>query len=112
MLRLMVIKVHLHSHHFTKINVGGINVTSSADTSSYTTYKKAIEELINAVNKGYKYSKLENDTTNNDKEHYLGSKVSIVSLGANANQIAQLSDYKGDNLKTKYTYDNGNAKVR
>ncbi|MFY1026897.1 hypothetical protein ACE4RU_03955, partial [Actinobacillus seminis] len=72
---------------FTAVKyVGGNNRTQS-------NFKGAIDELISAVNKGYKFAA---DINQNNDTYILGSTIKIVP-GAVANS------YLGKNLKTKFT---------
>ncbi|WP_249962484.1 YadA-like family protein [Histophilus somni] len=94
--------------------------TTTADSSitdnKIKTHKEAIEKLIEAVNKGYKYSADENDKVNTDKMHYLGSTININRLAdstttSGTTPTITMSEFTGKNLVTQYKYEGGNAKI-
>lgn len=74
------------------------------------TFKDAIDKNIEKINAGLKFSADINEANTNDKKHYLGTTIKIVKMESN-NQSQTQDKFVGDNLQTKYTYENETAKI-
>ncbi|MFY1027995.1 YadA-like family protein [Actinobacillus seminis] len=102
-------KIGFKQSSFNKL----LSATDGAQTNSPMTFKAAIDANIAKLNEGFKY-KGDTGTENGAKAHYLGSTLSIVKLadaGAGSAAQANVADYQGANLITKYSNEGGNPKI-
>ncbi|TEW28036.1 hypothetical protein E2R48_09290 [Histophilus somni] len=89
-------KTEFNSHNFTAVEYIG------SSHGSKNTFKGAIDELITAVNKGYKFDDGTNNSSTKDTPFYLGSTIVIKAGNI---QSGGKATHLGKNLKTEFKND-------
>lgn len=105
-----VLGVNLKDNKLDKHPFNAVNYIDDRDTGAQNTFKDVINELITAVNKGYKFSDGSTNHINKDTPFYLGSTIEIKSGDITKKNGAITEKYFAKNLKTEFKSENENSK--